>query len=177
MIERPGRSFRYLILHELKIQLIVHVPTNDPRLPIHRKDMEIILQHLPFRQNMETTDPIRARITRSMNGAMHDAGLSADIFHDIDLAACWPANFTKIFTEHPKGWPDALPERELYASLHHPVRKRKFSARKQTGRSKTTRAIPAPAVCVVSFRHCPCCDRKTTVSIQRRILRLIGIVL
>gem|GEM_PF-4889671 len=60
MIERPRSSFWYLLLHELKIQLVIHVPTNDPRLPIDRENMEIILQHLPFWQNMETTDPIPA---------------------------------------------------------------------------------------------------------------------
>ena len=60
MIERPRGSLWYLILHKLKIQLIVQVPANDPRLPIHREDMEIIVHHLPFRQNMQATDSIPA---------------------------------------------------------------------------------------------------------------------
>jgi len=78
------------------------------------------------------------RLYHSRPNTMHDAGLSADIFHDIDLAARRPANFTKVFTEHPNRWPDSLPERDLYAGFYHSIRKRKSSARKQTGRGKTT---------------------------------------
>jgi hypothetical protein len=56
-----------------------------------------------------------------MKGTMHDAGLSAYIFHDIDLAAGRPVNLTKIFTEHPKGRPDTLPEWDLDTGHHHSI--------------------------------------------------------
>jgi hypothetical protein len=46
---------------------------------------------------------------RSVNGAVNGAGLLANIFHDVDLAALRPADSADVVAEHPERGPDALP--------------------------------------------------------------------
>lgn len=132
MCKGPRHSFRKLCRRNLGIESIIHVPADTLRLPVDRKNMEFVLQRLPARQRILSPSTISSRITGPMNGAMYDIRLSADIFHNIDLTAHRPADFAKIFSKHPERGPDALPERELYASLHQTIGKRKFSARNQT---------------------------------------------
>src|SRR4029077_2048529 len=45
----------------------------------------------------------------AMQGAVNGAGFLADIFHDVDLAALWPAGRGDIFAEHPERGPHSLP--------------------------------------------------------------------
>src|SRR5690348_14110012 len=57
-----------------------------------------------------------------MNGSVHDGRLSADVLHHIDLAACGPAGYPNIATEHPECGPEALTVGDLHARFDLPVR-------------------------------------------------------
>src|SRR5258706_818156 len=48
-----------------------------------------------------------------MEGAMNDRRFPANILHDVNLAAVWPASGVDVVTQHPKCRPDTLPVRYL----------------------------------------------------------------
>ena len=50
-----------------------------------------------------------------MQGAVVHARFTADIFHDVDLAAFWPAVAGYVVAEHPERRPDALTLRDFNA--------------------------------------------------------------
>ena len=52
-----------------------------------------------------------------MNGAVDDAGIEADVLHDVDLAVVGPAAFRVLAAhrQHPDGRPRAAPARQLRA--------------------------------------------------------------
>ena len=72
--------------------------------------MEFVSEGLSPRQ--ESALPhvaVLAPILTEMNGAVYDAGVGTDQFHDVDLAAGRPSDGRVVGAQHPDGWPDALP--------------------------------------------------------------------
>src|SRR5437588_580310 len=56
-----------------------------------------------------------------MKCAMNDRRFLTDIFHDVDLAASWPAGGTDVVTQHPESRPDTLAVRDLNSRLEPSV--------------------------------------------------------
>src|SRR5262249_12997093 len=75
-----------------------------------------------------------AGVSRSVHGAVNCRGLTADVFHDVDLAAGGPAHRANVVTEHPEGGPDTLSERNLNACLESAITLAEESLRLQPRR-------------------------------------------
>src|ERR1017187_6906363 len=91
MIVDPFRAGRQAGRSDLVVLLAVHVPADRVGLPFHGVHVEIVAEPLPGRQSEGRTDPVPPGITGSVNSAMYRGGLSADILHDVDLAAVRPS--------------------------------------------------------------------------------------
>src|SRR5579859_194167 len=72
-----------------------------------------------------------AGIPRTVNRAVNQRGFLADVFHDVDFAVIWPANFVDVVAHHPERGPDSLAPGNLDAGFESPVRLRELTQRFQ----------------------------------------------
>src|SRR6185437_14610964 len=135
-IARPGPTDRHVqddeervIEHPLSgyiprrgglVQRIVYVPSNRARLPLDGIDVKTVGEPAGA-QLIRAGDTLCSRVAGAMHGTVHPAGLLADVFHDVDLAAPGPPGGGDVVTEHPECRPQALPARDLNPCLHAAV--------------------------------------------------------
>src|SRR4030095_1148252 len=106
-----------------------------------------------------------------MHAAMDFARLGADVFHDVDFAACGPADYVDVVSKHPKRGPDALTLGHLEARLKPPI-----GLSEAGGGLNTSRCVVAAyriGTGEVLFQHG---DDEISV-LLRGVLRPVGVVL
>src|SRR5215471_1166326 len=99
------------------IKMVVDVETDGFRLPLDGIDVEIVGEAGVVGKSERCAGPLAAAISGAVNRAVHERGLLADVFHDVDLAAVWPASLFDVITHHPKRGPDALSPGDFDASF------------------------------------------------------------
>ncbi len=100
--------------------------------------MKIIRELLSIGQCVGRTHATGARIPWAMEGAVNDRRLPANVFHDIDLTAIWPACRTNVVAQHPKRRPDSLSKRYFDSRFKPPEGLRELEPGKQPRRSVIT---------------------------------------
>src|SRR6266436_9263246 len=91
--------------------MAVNVEANFFWLPFHGEDVKII-GNVAARENVRSTQRMRAGIARPMNSAVNGCRLGTDVFHDVDFPARRPPRRRDVIAEHPERGPQALPLRD-----------------------------------------------------------------
>src|ERR1019366_7197110 len=106
-----------------------------------------------------------------VNRAVNDAGFLTDVLHDVDLAACRPADLIDVVTEHPEGRPHPLTVGNFDAGFKAAVGLGKFAEGFETRRG----VVSFDSVWAsVLFRQRP--DHQIAI-MHRCVLSAIGVVL
>src|SRR6185437_15808629 len=121
------------------VQRIVYVPSNRARLPLDGIDVKTVGEPAGA-QLLRAGDTLCSRVAGAMHGTVHPAGLLADVFHDVDLAAPGPPGGGDVVTEHPECRPEPLSARDLNPCLHAAVPPRAKALCLQAG----GRVVPVP---------------------------------
>src|SRR5437016_13430943 len=105
MVERPATVHRYARLRRSEIFGAIHEPLDQPWRPFDSIDVKVVGE-FAARQRVRSADAAGARVARTVHRAMHHRWLSADVFHDVDLAATRPADSVDVVAEHPARRPE-----------------------------------------------------------------------
>src|SRR5688572_17015758 len=96
----------------------------------------------------------------------------ANVFHNVDLAAPWPAYGINIVSQHPKCGPKALSIRDLDAGFKPPVRLRELLLCEESCRGIAARYVVGASVVFLYGRYNqdtifqPCVDRSISVGLK-----------
>src|SRR5260370_955955 len=110
VIENPSAARGPLRRVEGAIEIGVDIEADCARFPFDGIEMKVSGEILTGGQTEGRAGVTRAGDrTWAVEGTVDDARLLADIFHDVDFAAFWPADGADVFPEHPEGGPHSLP--------------------------------------------------------------------
>src|SRR5262249_5819858 len=142
--------------------------------PVHREGVERVGEVLPVGQRVGGAEAVRAGVAGAVDGAVHGAGLLADVLHRVDLAAGGPADAADVAAQHPERRPHALAVRDLDAGLEVAVLLGEAARGVEPGRGVLAGAVPAAVVGRVLLAGG---DDQVAVAVQGGVAGAVGVVL
>ena len=118
VVEDPGLALE-IIGGQGAVELVVQVPADAFGLPGDRVHVEVVREAGggPVRPG----DAGGAGVPRSMDRAVDDGRVLAEVLHDVDLAARGPPDLVDVLAEHPEGGPHSPTPRQADPGLHQTV--------------------------------------------------------